>query len=390
MNSKKPNLILLSNVYDLNYVNLRCETVPPCLSSPKRRDLFQSLHLATNRNLLILSSPPKSLTRRLPKWLPVVSTSFAGFSQLFCSNLDAPKIRIPCSWFFYALHALRHVRRGDVLLIDNFELIYVIAAWLCRVVYGSLILLDYEDGKHFTDHGWSRCLSAPAEFLGKPLIQGAILAHPSLGNRLSPRIPKVLVPGFYIPPQDKQTSITTTADTRFIYAGSLDGPRGVDLLLDTIPLLPETGWRLDITGSGFLESRVRLIATHPNFKRRVVFHSVLDAQAHSCLLAESNVGLNLQRSSNSISQVTFPSKLFSYLSAGLIVISTRASEVEAILEKACLYLPQETPEALAALMGSLIPNKARVGGLLELERFTISSTSNRLRSFFQQVVPSFL
>jgi glycosyltransferase involved in cell wall biosynthesis len=275
-------------------------------------------------------------------------------------------------------------------MIDNFELIYVIAAWLCRFVYGSSVLLDYEDGKHFTDHGWSRCLSAPAEFFGKPLIQGAILAHPSLGDRLSPRIPKVLVPGFYIPPQDKQTSITTTADTRFIYAGSLDVPRGVDFLLDTIPLLPETGWRLDITGSGFLESEVRLIATHSNFMRKVVFHSVLDAEAHSCLLAESNVGLNLQRSSNPISQATFPSKLFSYFSAGLLVISSRASEVETTLGKACLYLPQETPEALAALMGSLIPNKARVGGLLELERFTISSTSNRLRSFFQHVVPSFL
>lgn len=390
MTSPKSRLILLSNVYDLNYLNFRGETVPPCLSSPKRRDLFQSLHLATNRDLLILSSPPKSLTCRWPKWLPPVSTSFAGFSQLFCSNLDAPKVRIPCSWFFYALHALRHVRQGDVIIIDNFELIYVIAAWICRLFYGSSILLDYEDGKHLTDHGWSRCLSALAEFFGKPLIQGAILAHPSLGDRLSPRIPKVLVPGFYIPPQDRQTPTIPMVDTRFIYAGSLDLPRGVDLLLDTIPLLPETGWRLDITGSGLLESRVWQIATHPNFKRRVVFHSVLDANAHSCLLAESHVGLNLQRSDNPISQVTFPSKLFSYLSAGLLVISSRASEVEAILEKACLYLAQETPEALAALMSSLIPNKARVGGLPELERFTILSTSNRLRSFLQKVIPSFL
>jgi len=390
MTSLNPRLILLSNAYDLNYVNFRGETIPPCLSSPKRRDLFQSLHLATNRDLLILSSPPKSLARRSPKWLPAACTSFAGFSQLFCSNLDAPKFRIPFSWFFYALHVLRHVRRGDVLMIDNFELIYVIAAWLCYLVYGSSVLLDYEDGKHLTDHGWSRCLSAPAEFFGKPLIQGAILAHPSLGDRLSPKIPKVLVPGFYIPPQNKQTPISTPIDTRFVYAGSLDVPRGVDLLLDTVPHLPETGWRLDITGSGPLESRVRLIASHPSFKRRVVFHSVLDAEAHSCLLAESHVGLNLQRSDNPVSQVTFPSKLFSYLSAGLLVISSRASEVEAILEKACLYLAQESPEALAALMSSLIPNKAKVGGLPELERFTILSTSYRLRSFLQQVIPSFL
>lgn len=390
MKLDKPRLILLSNVYDLNYVNLRGETVPSCLSSPKRRDLFQSLHLATNRDLLILSSPPKSLTRRSPKWLPAACTSFAGFPQLFCSNLDAPKFRIPFSWFFYALHALRHVRRGDVLMIDNFELIYVIAAWLCYLVYGSSVLLDYEDGKHLTDHGWSRCLSAPAEFFGKPLIQGAILAHPSLGERLSPKIPKILVPGFYIPPQNKQTPISTGLDTRFVYAGSLDAPRGVDLLLDTIPLLPETGWRLDITGSGPLESRVRLIASHPSFKRRVVFHSVLDAEAHSCLLAESHVGLNLQRSSNPISQVTFPSKLFSYLSAGLLVISSRASEVEAILKKACLYLSQETPEDLADLMICQISLEPRQLHFAELDQFSIPSTALRLRSFLKESVPAFL
>jgi len=390
MNSKKPKLILLSNVYDINYVNLRGETVPPCLSSPKRRDLFQSLHLATNRDLLILSSPPKSLTRRLPKWLPAVSTSFAGFSQLFCSNLDAPKIRIPCSWIFYALHVLRRVRRGDLLIIDNFELIYVIPAWLCRIVYGSSILLDYEDGKHLTDHGWPRLFSGLAEFFGKPLIKGAILAHPSLSERLSPRIPKILVPGFYIPPRQNSRAPSLGTDTHFLYAGSLDSPRGIDLLLKTIPLLPDSGWHLDIAGSGPLESKVRQLFENSRFTKNVLFHSALDSQACSQLMDEADIGLNLQISGNPISQVTFPSKLFSYLSAGLIVISTRASEVEAILGKACLYLPQETPEALALLMSSLIPNKARVGGLLELNRFTISSTSNRLRSFFQQVVPSFL
>jgi glycosyltransferase involved in cell wall biosynthesis len=277
-----------------------------------------------------------------------------------------------------------------VLILDNFELIYVLAAWLCRILHGNQILLDFEDGKHMTDHGWPRLFSGPAEFFGKPLIQGAILAHPSLGDRLSPRIPKILVPGFYISQTNKQTPISTTVDTRFVYAGSLDAPRGVDLLLDAIPLLPETGWRLDITGSGPLESRVRLIATDPNYSRKVVFHSVLDTKAHSCLLAESHVGLNLQRSDNPISQVTFPSKLFSYLSAGLLVISSRASGVEAVLKKACLYLTQETPEALADLMIRQISPEARQLHFAELDQFSIASTALRLRAFFKEAVPAFL
>jgi glycosyltransferase involved in cell wall biosynthesis len=285
---------------------------------------------------------------------------------------------------------VKHTRSGDVLILDNFELIYVLAASLCRILHGNQVLLDFEDGKHLTDHGWTRLFSGPAEFFGKPLIQGAILAHPSLSERLSPRIPKILVPGFYIPPQNQQTPISTAVDTHFVYAGSLDAPRGVDLLLDAIPLLPETGWRLDITGSGPLESSIRLIATHPSYSRKVVFHSVLDAKAHAYLLAESRVGLNLQRSDNPVSQVTFPSKLFSYLSAGLLVISSRASQVEAILKKACLYLPQETPEALANLMTRQIPLEPSQSHFADLEQFSIPSTALRLRAFLNESVPAFL
>jgi hypothetical protein len=116
----------------------------------------------------------------------------------------------------------------------------------------------------------------------------------------------------------------------------------------------------------------------------------LDAKAHSCLLAESNVGLNLQRSDNPISQVTFPSKLFSYLSAGLLVISSRASEVEAILKKACLYLSQETPEALADLMIRQISLEPRQLHFAELDQFSIPSTALRLRTFLNESVPAFL
>lgn len=390
MNSSKPRLILLSNVYDQNYGALRGEAIPPCLSSPKRRDLFQSLRSATGRDLLILSSPPKSLTRRSPKWLPPVSTTFAGFSQLFCRNLDAPKIRIPCSWLFYALHVVTHTRRGDVLILDNFELIYVLAAWLCRILHGNQVLLDFEDGKHLTDHGWTRFLSGPAEFFGKPLIQGAILAHPSLSERLSARIPKILVPGFYNPPRQKSRAPSPGTDTRFLYAGSLDSPRGIDLLLKTIPLLPDSGWHLDIAGSGPLESKVLQLLENSTFAKNVLFHSALDSQACSQLMNEADIGLNLQISGNPISQVTFPSKLFSYLSAGLLVISSRASEVDTILKKACLYLPQETPEALASIMTRQIPLEPSQSHFADLEQFSIPSTALRLRAFLNESVRAFL
>lgn len=377
-------LVILSNVYDDSYIRARGELIPPCLSSPKRRDLFACLQNAAGVPVILLSSPPKALLRRAPRWLPRQAAMFAGFPQSFCGNLDAPKLRIPFSWFSYAFHVLRYVRRGDVLVIDNFELIYVLAAWLCRWVYGSPVLLDYEDGKHLTDRGWTRLLSAPAEWLGKPLTRGAILAHPSLGARLPSHVPTILVPGFYLPARHIKTSRKAGTPLRFIYAGSLDGPRGLELLIQTLPLLPPQGWRLDITGSGPLEPTIRQFASDPRFVEKLKFHGVLDSQDFSLLMADADIGLNLQRSGNPISGVTFPSKLFSYLSAGLQVLSTEASDVKPILGNACLYLSTETPEALAEQMTGLINTKEEPRDFSALEQFSLSATAQRLRSFLQK------
>jgi len=380
--------VVLSNVYDENYQKARAEEIPPCLSSPKRRDLFTAIQLALGWELVVLSSPPRASVRRHGRWLPPVDTRFDRFSQHVCANWDLPKLRIPFSWLMYAIHVGRHVRRGDVLMMDNFELVYVLAAWFCRLLYGNRILLDYEDGKHLTDKSWARLISGPAEVLGKPLIQGAILAHSALGERLAEKIPKITVPGFY-KPAAARISLDRQGPVRFVYAGSLDKPRGIDLLIGALPHLPNQGWQLDITGAGPLEDSVRQLANTSRFQGKVFFHGVLPSQAHAELLAACHVGLNLQLSSDPISSVTFPSKIFSYFSAGLEVISTMASQVKTLLSDACTYPAAETPVSLASCMARRVglEGSAKTPSSL-LDRFTIQNTSRTLCDFFQRVQDS--
>jgi len=376
--------VVLSNVYDENYQKARAEEIPPCLSSPKRRDLFTAIQLAVGWDLVVLSSPPRASARRHGRWLPPVDTRFDRFSQHFCANLDQPKLRIPFSWLMYAIHVARHVRQGDVLMLDNFELIYVLAAWLCRLRYGSAVVLDYEDGKHLTDKGWPRLLSRPAEILGKPLVNGAILAHPNLGERLPKEIPKITIPGFYKPWAPANRSGPDHI-VRFIYAGSLDRPRGIDLLIRALPYLPEDGWRLDITGSGPMQTTIERLAQDPRFRGKVFFHGVVSAKEHAQLLAACHTGLNLQLSEDPISTVTFPSKLFTYLSAGLGVISIEASCVRSILGHACEYLKAETPEALGYCMARLITCRTNTLSPTCLDNFSPPVLSDRLKEFFHLI-----
>jgi len=337
MTSSRPRLIILSNVYDSHYLAVRREEVPPCLSSPKHRDLFRCIQQATGAEVLILSSPPRASLRRKPRWLPPLTTKFSEFTQLFCGNFDGPKIRIPLSCFFYAIHVARHLKRGDVIIMHNYYLNYVLPSWFCFLRWKTPIFLDYEDGRHLINKGLSWILCRLAELMGKPLVLGAFLAHPALGKRLSKKTPRIVIPGFYVPKASATKKTDPRSGIRFIYSGTLDATRGVDLLLGAIPFLPPQGWRLDISGSGTLENKIIRIATDPLYSGKVIFHSVLDAASHERLLAEAHIGLNPQRNSDPISAVTFPSKLFSYLSAGLIIISSEASAVKQTLGNICLY-----------------------------------------------------
>jgi glycosyltransferase involved in cell wall biosynthesis len=380
-------IVLLSNVFDQHYHDLRDEEIVRCLGS-KRQVLFQCLEKATGCAAILLSSPPPAAHRRSAKWLPAVETRYAAQRQFFCANWDVPKLRVPLSWFFYARHALRHVRSGDLVVIDNYEFIYVFAAWWLKLFRRVTFILDYEDGKHFIDRSVWKFLSGLAETMGRPLLCGAMLAHPALGKRLPPAMPAELIPGF-VPETISNRQHTPGSDVRFLYSGTLDSPRGVDLLLDAVKLLPRQGWQLDVTGHGPLAEKVAALSADDRFKDRVHYHQSLPPEAYEQLKAQCHAGLNCQRTSDPISGVTFPSKVFTYISAGLLVASSRASEVDTICGKACIYYDEETPQALAATMTAVITDfaaaRARLDSSEVIKRFAVEATTVRLQKLLRTI-----
>jgi glycosyltransferase involved in cell wall biosynthesis len=376
-------VVCLSNVFGQHYMELRGEKIAPCLSSPKRRDLFRCLELATGREVVVLSSPPKSLERRAPRWLPAVATTFSTHRQFFCANWDVPKLRITLGWFFYAAQAVRRIRSGDLVVLDNYEFIYVLAAYVVRLFHRVDFILEYEDGKHAIDTSWHARLSGLAEKMGRRLVRAAILAHPALCRRLPSSVPTLLAPGFVVRASPPPSRSPVGDTVHLLYSGSLDRPRGVDLLQATLPLLPETGWHLHITGAGPMEKDVAALAAEPRWQKRVTFYGTLPAADYKNLIARCQVGLNCQRPSDPVSAVTFPSKVFSYVSAGLLVLSSRASEVPVVCGEACIYYEGETPAALAEAICRVLqhypelsrPEKA--GMLATL--YGIEGTAHRLK-----------
>jgi glycosyltransferase involved in cell wall biosynthesis len=376
-----PRIICLSNVFDQHYHDLRGEKIDRTLGA-KRPVLFQCLEQASGRELILLSVPPRAAERRTAKWLPAVETKFSTHRQSVCCNWDVPKLRVPLSWFFYARHVLRQVRNGDLVLIDNYEFVYVVAARLVNMFRKVTFILDYEDGKHLIDRSIWKFLSWLAEMAARPLLSGALLANPELGKRLPDALPTEMVPGF-VPEQLPPWTPAPDGEVRFLYTGGLDRTRGVDLLLEAVKRLPEHGWHLDITGYGPLTEPVAHFAREPQWRGRVAYHHALPAEAYNDLLSRCHVGLNCQRLSDPISGVTFPSKVFTYLTAGLMVISSKASGVEAVCGNACLYYEEETPQSLAAVMQEVIEHFSAVRQKLDRTaicgRYSPAATTMRVR-----------
>jgi glycosyltransferase involved in cell wall biosynthesis len=272
--------------------------------------------------------------------------------------------------------------------MDNYEWLYVLAVWLTRLVRRIQVVLDFEDGKHLIDRSWNRMLSAFAEFAGRPLIRGALLAHPALRARLPASVPAVLVPGFIVP-TDRPVAYNHS-NVRFLYSGTLDRARGVDLLMEALEYLPDGGWHLDICGRGPLEEEVTRRIEDERLAGKVRFHQALDPDDYRRLLRSCHVGLNCQRAGDPISSVTFPSKVFTYLSAGLVVLSSRASSVEEVCGDACVYYGTETAEALAVELRRVIEKfseiRNQVDGNAVAKFYSLEGTAVRLRTFFDAAV----
>jgi glycosyltransferase involved in cell wall biosynthesis len=383
MPSLSQTVVILSGAYDDQYRKTRHDNPVICTSAGKRIVLYRAIEEAVGSPVRLLSPQPRG--RGKAEALPETTSRFGAQTQLFSKASGLRKIRFLLDYFHYARHVAQHTRTGDTLVIDNYELIYISALYYCRLLgRKNRVLLEYEDGKHLIDKGIWKWISGLAEWLGRPLVEGAILATPTLGERLPDDIPKVCVPGILKTRIQMNPPPPPGQPVCFLYSGSLDYERGIPLLLDYLESgeFP-AGSHFHITGQGHFTER--LLAVQNRFPQNVHFHGIVSQDELMNIRRLCHYGLNLQSSSNPISNVTFPSKTFDYLNAGLRVISTHAAGVSEILGEAAIYMEKETPAALAEVINQATQalryhDVAQINSISEL--FTFDGTVERLYAIF--------
>ncbi len=380
---KQPKICILTGVTDDHYRSQRSDNPVICTSASKRVQLYKAIKAATGVDPFLLS--PHSRGLKEPVHLPAMETLFAGFRQLFSEASGIRKVRFIVDKMRYADCVYKNTCDGDVFIFDNYELVYVLAIYYCRIRgRANPVILEYEDGKHEIDRGWVRWISLLAESLGRRLIEAAIVATPALMERLPDRLPTEIVPGllgsniiFNPAPPDVDA-------VHFLYSGSLDAERGIPLLLDYLEsarVCQNTVYH--ITGQGnYSEQFIRLMGRHPD---RIHFHGCVTDLELERIRGMCHYGLNLQSSTNPISRVTYPSKTFDYLNAGLRLISTKAAGVESVLGPGAIYLEDETKNGLALAIERAI-SELQSGREIQLETlkadYSLAGTIRRLTHLF--------
>jgi hypothetical protein len=377
---KNQTIVILTGVTDDQYRSKRNDNPVISTSAGKRILLYRAIASAAGKPLLLLSPHPRGHGK--PSSLPEMESRFDRFAQRFSRASGIRKVRIFLDILHYAAHAYRNTKNDDLLLIDNYELIYVLALYYCRLRgRRNPIILEYEDGKHLVDKGVYLWMSRLAEILAKPMVNAAIVAAPGLIEHLPDGIPFEIVPGIikegvvmhHLPKDD--------SPIHFIYSGSLDSVRGVPLLLEYL----ESGGICEnavfhVTGQGHFVERLQRLAER--WPTKIIFHGCVSREEVYQIQLSCHYGLNLQTSSDPISNVTFPSKTFDYVNAGLGLVSTRSAGVEKVFGDFPVYLNEESVHSLSESIQVACSGSYNLQGNLPLE-FMSEKTKERLIVFFK-------
>jgi glycosyltransferase involved in cell wall biosynthesis len=213
-----------------------------------------------------------------------------------------------------------------------------------RKKYHVPIILEYEDGLSIdlNNSKARRRFYAHIEKRVLPKLDGAILVNSILKDRI--HCPYMISRGGTTAVEGSLPHPGKDEDKTFLFASTLDDQRGLPVLLEAMRYLKED-CRLYITGQGELEDTLKELQDN-----RIQYLGYLSYEEYREILKKSHVCICAQKSKASFGQVSFPSKIFEYLSAHKLVITSDVADAAEYLKDAALVYTDDDPKQLADCM----------------------------------------
>ncbi|MFP4979217.1 glycosyltransferase [Paenibacillus sp. CN-4] len=163
--------------------------------------------------------------------------------------------------------------------------------------------------------------------------------------------------GAYLAEPIREESLETQ-EIKIVYAGTFDQKKGgVTTAISTARYLPEN-YHVHIIGFGTEEEVkkvVKLVNEISQFgKSKVSYAGLLQGEEYIKFLQKCHIGLSTQTSVGEYNQTSFPSKVLSYMSNGLRVVSVRIKAIEkSAIGDSIYYYDEQDPSAVAKAIMSI-------------------------------------
>jgi glycosyltransferase involved in cell wall biosynthesis len=251
---------------------------------------------------------------------------------------------------------LRLRRRTSHAVWYNYQAHYVFALILARVLRLRCIL-DLEDGLRSDDGSFRHRVDGLLLKLHVGLCGGgAMLACRQLAHQAAAARTFVCYGVVEAGHAERDWSASRL---QVLLGGSLLRNTGADLFLDALSVLsrdsPQTLTRLRFVVTGFGDRAARLeSAALSDFAECLRFRGRVTGREYAAILEASHVGLCLKLPSSPMGVTTFPSKVVELAAQGLLVVSTRVSDVPVLFDgSSAVLLEHATADALAKVLTSI-------------------------------------
>ena len=351
----KQRFFYISNAFEDSLKNLRSINGDSPAVSAKVIRICQAVK-EQGENAIIISLGRKRQTNSW-KWYPAIIRRAGNVPLVYATFFDAPILTHLISTCSLFLIINRLSNKKSVLIFYNY-LLYYIPTLIINKILGRRCLLDLEDGIRRDD----KTLRSRVNFISFKIHNlfcnnGATVASEALIMQTTIR-PTMVCYG--VAPMIYTQKDWSVFPLHILYGGALLKDTGAELFLDALDILFLKGKNIStkikfiVTGFGDMSEQIKQI-TQNKFSSIVDFRGSVSTSEYFEILEKCQIGLALKIPTMSMGMTTFPSKVIEMAAFGLLIVSTRVSDVPKVFSDSTAVLLSETsPIMLADVINDIL------------------------------------
>ena len=183
----------------------------------------------------------------------------------------------------------------------------------------------------------------------------------------------------------KNFEIDTKGRKVILYQGSVNIGRGIELMIDTMPLL--NGYLFIVIGDGDIIDKLKTKVIKLSLENRVKFLGKKTPQELKTLTPNAVIGMSLEEDLGLNYRYALPNKIFDYIHANVPIIVSDLPEMRSVIKKYAVgeLLIERTPENLAKTITNMTNNSYKKEMKAAKEELNWSKEKEKLTSIFSKL-----